>query len=268
MIGDGLTQGTKVIGHALHLAIVIANAQVTLFEDAEPGIELQNTRLAVAEELSLECKPHLMSGLPRFTNDLVEFGGEGVEDPCHHDAVQSSPIDGWIGGVGEDVVIQGVSMKYEKHEVTLPLIVGRRGFQNDRDHRSYVLDAGNLCVQVHGEGGIGVGAGVNRAIIIIVLGHGDPLGSGELLFQVTSEGLLLLPSVGDDVLTRSGLLQDLTCGSHDGDESLLLSVCDCGNDLSHGRGIILLPLGSGSGLLLFDGEVRVVARHGRQDGGN
>jgi hypothetical protein len=198
----------------------------------------------------------------------VEFRGEGVEDPCHHDVVQSGPINGWISGVGEDVVIQGVSTKYEKHEVALPLVVGLQGFQNDRDHRSYVLDAGNLCVQVRGKGGIGVGADVDGAIIIVALGDIDPLGSGELLFQMTSDGLLLLPSVGGDVLTRSGLLQDLVCGNHDGDESLLLSVRGSNKSLSHGRGIVLLPLGSSGGLLLFDREVGVDAQHGRQDGGS
>jgi hypothetical protein len=39
-IGDGLTQGMKVIGHALHLAIVVAIAKVSLLEGAEPDVEL------------------------------------------------------------------------------------------------------------------------------------------------------------------------------------------------------------------------------------
>jgi hypothetical protein len=34
---------------------------------------------------------------------------------------------------------------------------------------------------VRGEGGVGVGAGVDGAIVV-VLGDCDPLGSGELLF--------------------------------------------------------------------------------------
>jgi hypothetical protein len=51
-------------------------------------------------------------------------GGEGAEDPCHHDAVQSSPIDERIGDVGEDVVVEGVATKREKHEITPPLVVG------------------------------------------------------------------------------------------------------------------------------------------------
>jgi hypothetical protein len=99
--------------------------------------------LTIVEELGLEHEPHLTSGLHHFLNDLVEFRGEGAKDRYHHNVVQPSPIDGWINDVGEDVVIQGISTK---HEVMLPLVVGRRGFQNDRDHWSYVLDAGSLRV--------------------------------------------------------------------------------------------------------------------------
>jgi hypothetical protein len=100
----------------------------------------------------------------------VGFGGEGAKDPCHYNVVQSSPINRWINDVGEDVVIEGVAMKCEKHKVGPPLVVGRRGFQNDHDHRSYILEAGSLHMQVHDEGGIGVGASVDGAIIIVILG--------------------------------------------------------------------------------------------------
>jgi hypothetical protein len=54
------------------------------------------------------------------------------------------------------VVVQGVAIKCEKHEVTPPLIVGQRGFQNDRDHRSYILEVGSLREQVRGEGASGL----------------------------------------------------------------------------------------------------------------
>jgi hypothetical protein len=40
MIGDGLTQGTKVIAHALHSVTVVTDVEVSLFESVEPGIEL------------------------------------------------------------------------------------------------------------------------------------------------------------------------------------------------------------------------------------
>jgi hypothetical protein len=61
-------------------------------------------------------------------------------------------------------------------------------------------------MQVRGEGGIRVGADVNGAIIIIILGDRDPLGSGELLFQVTGDDLLLFPSEGSGVLVRPCLI--------------------------------------------------------------
>jgi hypothetical protein len=78
----------------------------------------------VAEEWSLDHEPHLACGLHQLPNDLIEFGEEGADDPCHHNVVQSSPIDGWIDNIGEDVVIEDVAMKREEHEVA-PLLVVR-----------------------------------------------------------------------------------------------------------------------------------------------
>jgi hypothetical protein len=123
-IGDGLTQSTKVVGHALHPTIVVTDVEVALLEDVAPGVELQNMRLMVAGDLSLECEPRLTCGLYRFPHDLVVFGGDGAEDSCHHDDVESNPIEGRIGDVREDVVVLGVATKREKHEVTSPLVVG------------------------------------------------------------------------------------------------------------------------------------------------
>jgi hypothetical protein len=58
----------------------------------------------------------------------VVFRGEGVEDPNHHIAVQSSPIDRRNGDIGVDMVIEGVVTKREEHEVTPPFVVEQRGF--------------------------------------------------------------------------------------------------------------------------------------------
>jgi hypothetical protein len=122
-------------------------------------------------------------------------------------------------------------------------------------------------VHVDGEGSVGVGADIDRALVVVVLGDRNALGSGELLFQVTGDGLLLLPSMGGGVLTRPCLIQGLACGSHSGDESLLLSMHDSDGGLSHGHGVLLLPLSGGGDLLLIDGEIGGVVQHGRQDGG-
>jgi hypothetical protein len=120
---------------------------------------------------------------------------------------------------------------------------------------------------VYGEGGIGVGASIDGVIFVIILGDRDPLGSGELLFQVTGDGLLLLPSESSGALARPCLIQGLACDSDGGDKSLMLSIRGSGSGLSHGCGTVLLPLGGG-GLLLVDGEVRGAAQHGRQGGGS
>jgi hypothetical protein len=62
--------------------------------------------------------------LRQLPNNLVKLRGKGAKDLGHRDVVQSSPIDGRICNVGEDVVIEGVAMKCEKHEVASLLVVG------------------------------------------------------------------------------------------------------------------------------------------------
>jgi hypothetical protein len=55
------------------------------------------------------------------------------------------------------------------------------------------------------------------------------------------DGLLLLPSKGGGMLTRSCLIQGLGCSCHDSDEGLLLSVHGSNGGLSCGHDIVLLP---------------------------
>jgi hypothetical protein len=124
-------------------------------------------------------------------------------------------------------------------------------------------------MQVRSEGGVGVGADVDGVIGVIILRDNDPLGNGELLFQETNDGLLIIPSEGGGMLVRTGLIQGLACSSYGGDESLLLSLRGSCGGLSHSRSVILLPLSSGGGgLLLVEGEVGCATRHGWQDHGD
>jgi hypothetical protein len=122
-------------------------------------------------------------------------------------------------------------------------------------------------VQVHDEGSIGVRADIDGVIVVIIMRDCDPLGSGELLFQVMSDGVLLLPSEGGGPLARPGLVEGLAYGSHGSDESLL-SLHGSGDGLSRGCSVIILPLSDSDGggdLLLVDGEVEGAARHCQQD---
>jgi hypothetical protein len=70
-IDDSLTQGMKVVSHSLHPMTVVAGAEVALLEGAKPGVELQNTRLTIAEKLSLDRKLRLVGGLRWFPNNLM-----------------------------------------------------------------------------------------------------------------------------------------------------------------------------------------------------
>jgi hypothetical protein len=54
--------------------------------------------------------------------------------------------------------------------------------------------------------GVRVGVSVNGAIDVLFLGDHDPLGSGEMLFQVTGDGLLLLSSEGGGTLMHPNLI--------------------------------------------------------------
>jgi hypothetical protein len=74
------------------------------------------------------------------------------------------------------------------------------------------MDVSSLCVQVRGEGGVRVGASIEGAIIVVILGDPDLLGSGELLFHVMGDGLVL-PCKDSSMLTRLGLAQGLACGT-------------------------------------------------------
>jgi hypothetical protein len=118
-----------------------------------------------------------------------------------------------------------------------------------------------MIVQVCGEDDVGVGADIDGAIVVVVLGDHDPLESDKLLFQVMSNCLFLLPNEGGGTLLCIGLVQGLATDSHDDDHSLLFSLCG-----SHD--ILLLPLSDGGGnLLLINRGVGGAARYGRKDGG-
>jgi hypothetical protein len=61
-------------------------------------------------------------------------------------------------------------------------------------------------MKVRDEGDIEVGDDVEGAVVIIVLGDCDLLDNGDLLFQVMSDVLLLLPSEGGSMLTQMNLI--------------------------------------------------------------
>jgi hypothetical protein len=62
-----------------------------------------------------------------LADNLVEFNGEGIQDPSQRDVVQTGRIGGCVDDVGEDVIVEGILAECEEHEVTPSLVVGREG---------------------------------------------------------------------------------------------------------------------------------------------
>jgi hypothetical protein len=53
LVGDGGPEGAKSVCHRLHLTAVLVHREIALSKLMKGGLEVQNTSLAVAEELSL-----------------------------------------------------------------------------------------------------------------------------------------------------------------------------------------------------------------------
>jgi hypothetical protein len=60
----------------------------------------------------------------RRVDNPMNLDGEGTQDPCQHNVVQPSPIGGCVHDVGEEVIVEGIVVEREEHEVTPPLVVG------------------------------------------------------------------------------------------------------------------------------------------------
>jgi hypothetical protein len=131
-----LAEVTEVVSHSLHPAAVVINAQITLYEEPKLCVEVEGARLAVAEELLLEGNPKLVSGAVAATvadtGGLLEVNGDGTEQPRQDHIVHLAPV-GVIEGrsVGEDVVIKGVVLVYQQHEVTPSRVLGGCDTEDD-----------------------------------------------------------------------------------------------------------------------------------------
>jgi hypothetical protein len=111
----GAAQIAKWVRHGLHLAAVLADAEVSLDEGAEGCVETESPGLGVAQELALDGKPSSPS-VRKVPEEAVEVDGDRPHDPGEYDAVEAHPRSSrrHACGVAEDVVIQGVAAKGEE----------------------------------------------------------------------------------------------------------------------------------------------------------
>jgi hypothetical protein len=72
---------TEVVGHSLHLAAVVVDAQIALYKEPKLGVEVEGTSLTVAKELLLDGNPKLLSSVVTVISGLLEVDDDGAEQP-------------------------------------------------------------------------------------------------------------------------------------------------------------------------------------------
>jgi hypothetical protein len=110
---------TEVVGHPLHLAAVVVDAQIALYKEPKLGVEVEGTSLTVAKELLLDDNPKLLSSVVTVISGLLEVDDDGAEQPRYDHTVHPALV-GVVEGrsVGGDVIVDGVALECQQHEVT------------------------------------------------------------------------------------------------------------------------------------------------------
>jgi hypothetical protein len=146
-----LVEVTEVVSHPLHPTTVVTDAQIALYKEPKLCVEVEGTRLAVAEELLPEGNPKLLGGaiVAAGTSGLLEVDGDGVEQPRQDHAVHPA-LMGVVQGrsVEGDMVIEGVALERQQHEIAPTQVLGGRDTDDDGHQGSDVLDVDSLSMEV------------------------------------------------------------------------------------------------------------------------
>jgi hypothetical protein len=107
---DRFTEVGEGVSHALQLATVVVDGEVSLGQIAELSIKEQSSGLTVPKELLHNSEP----GSPGRdaivrVDDVQELGGDAVEDPRHDHTIHALPVRvSGTGNVAEDMVLERV----------------------------------------------------------------------------------------------------------------------------------------------------------------
>jgi hypothetical protein len=114
MIGDGAVKVSQGVGHALHLATVLAHQEVALDEVVEHGIKVKHACFIVANELVLHHASDLACGDAMLLGDVLKLAVDRDEDPREDDGFHAIPgrvID--ERSVREDMVDEFIALQGE-----------------------------------------------------------------------------------------------------------------------------------------------------------
>jgi hypothetical protein len=123
LIGDGGPEGAESVRHRLDLTIVLIHREIAMSKLAEGSLKVQNSSLAVAEELSLKGTLDPVSRIVRHTNDVLKFGREGAMDLGKDHLIHQEPILRGVSDRGEDVVSEGVAAEGLQDLVAPPRVL-------------------------------------------------------------------------------------------------------------------------------------------------
>jgi hypothetical protein len=90
-IGDVDVKIGEGVDEAIHLPTVVIDAEVTLNEAPEGGIDVEGMSLTVAEEVVLQCQPGIVSRVATLSDDILQVRGDGAPDPRLDDAIHLVP---------------------------------------------------------------------------------------------------------------------------------------------------------------------------------
>jgi hypothetical protein len=162
-IRDGAAEVGQGVGHALHLATVVAHRGIALNEVAERGVEVKRTCFTVADELVLDCVPEFPRSDVVLLADVLKLVGDCAEDPGEDDGLHAIPgrvIDRRSveeDMVEEDMVGELVALQGEQNQIMPACVACRRRIQNSRDKRANVLYPAGLRVEHGDDGGVTLG---------------------------------------------------------------------------------------------------------------
>jgi hypothetical protein len=155
VVGDIDVEVREGVGEALHLPIVVVDAEVALNEAPKGGIDVEGAGFAVAEEVVLQFQPGVVSRVTAMPGYVLQVRGDSVPDPRLDDVVH--PVPSWntdVRGVQEHVIRERVMLEGERDVVVPPGVVQGGEVQCDRDERTDVLHAGGLDAEVGDDGSL------------------------------------------------------------------------------------------------------------------
>lgn len=97
-VGDDLAKGSEVISHLLEASVVVSDTEVALNEVVKPRLQVNGSRLLIAEKLGLNGEPGVPSYGTLVADDFDKVIIEGSDDLGLNDAVHPQSGETGTGG--------------------------------------------------------------------------------------------------------------------------------------------------------------------------